>query len=90
MELFEKLEIEMKARRFSQKTIKAYSFHISEFLKTAGLEHATITDDRIKAYSCGLLDKSDPRTVSLAIASIKFLYILTQRTLNMTERLKFQ
>lgn len=69
--LLDKLEIELKSRGFSAKTIKSYVFHTSCFLKRMGMQ---AEHDEIQRYFAGLSEKMDPRTVNLRISAVKFFY----------------
>ncbi|MBU4300579.1 MAG: site-specific tyrosine recombinase/integron integrase [Nanoarchaeota archaeon] len=69
--LLGKLEIELKSRGFSAKTVKSYMFHTSCFLKRMG---AQAEHDEIRQYFAGLSEKMDPRTVNLRISAVKFFY----------------
>lgn len=70
-ELLCKLEIELKSRGFSAKTIKSYIFHTSCFLKRMG---AQAEHTEIQRYFAELSDKMDPTTVNLRISAVKFFY----------------
>jgi len=67
----QKLELELKSRGFSAKTIKSYLFHISCFLNRLG---TCASQDEIQKYFVCLSEKSDPRTVNLRISAVKFFY----------------
>jgi len=69
-----KLNLELKLRNFSQKTVKAYNFHVKKFLLAIDKPPRELSEDEIKNYISGLLDREDPSTVSQAISSIKFYY----------------
>lgn len=69
--LLGKLEIELKSRGFSAKTVKSYMFHTSCFLKRLG---AQTEHDEIRRYFAGLSEKMDPRTVNLRISAVNFFY----------------
>lgn len=82
-ESLKNLNLELKLRNFSQKTVKAYNFHVRKFLSTIDKPSQDLNEDEIKHYVSGLLDVGDPSTVSQAISSIKFYYqTLFGRTLN--------
>lgn len=70
----ERMELEMRSRGFSSKTIKAYTWHVQEAFRNINKEPSSITEEDIKSYTSKMLERRDPRTVSLAIASIKFLF----------------
>lgn len=67
----QKLELELKSRGFSAKTIKSYLFHVSCFLSRLG---TCASQDEIQKYFVHLSEKSDPRTVNLRISAVKFFY----------------
>jgi site-specific recombinase XerD len=69
-----KLNLELKLRNFSQKTVKAYEFHVKKFLLAIDKPPQDLSEDEIKQYMVGLLDREDPSSVSQAISSIKFYY----------------
>lgn len=78
-----KLNLELKLRNFSQKTVKAYIFHVQKFISKIDKKPQGLNDEEIKEYVSGLLDKEDPLSVSQAISSIKFYYMsVFGRTLN--------
>lgn len=70
-ELISKLEIDLRSRGFSAKTIKSYMFHTSCFLKRLG---AQAEHSEIQRYFAALSEKMDPRTVNLRISAVKFFY----------------
>ncbi len=69
--LLQKLEIELKSRGFSRKTMKSYMFHTSCFLKRMGMQ---APQEEIQTYFACLSEKMDPRTVNLRISAVKFFY----------------
>lgn len=70
-ELLSKLEIELKLRGFSRRTIKAYLFHTSYFLKHVGV---SASQDESRRHFAALSERLDPRTVNLQISAVKFFY----------------
>lgn len=74
--MLEKLENELKLRGFSKKTIEAYMFHNKRFLEFIKKDTSEITKDDVKAYLGNLISdkKQSPRSVGLALSSIKFMY----------------
>jgi len=74
--MLDKLEIELKNRGFSQKTIESYLFHNQEFLKFANKKPEEINELDIKNYINYLNTekKYKPRSINLAFSSLKFLY----------------
>ena len=65
------LELELKSRGYSKKTVKSYLFHVSEFLNKTGTEPKP---EEIQKYFVNMAKKSDPRTINLRIAAVKFFY----------------
>lgn len=70
-ELFEKLEIELKLRGFSRKTVKSYLFHVSRFLSFVRID---APEDEIKKYFAELSERMGPRTINQRISAVKFFY----------------
>ncbi|MEA3229402.1 MAG: site-specific tyrosine recombinase/integron integrase [archaeon] len=66
-----KLELELKSRGYSRKTVKSYLFHTSCFLNSAGTE---VSKEDIQKYFVALSETMDPRTVNLRISAVKFFY----------------
>lgn len=71
MDNIAKLELELKSRGFSRKTVKAYLFHASCFLKHMGTESS---QEDIHRYSVDLSKTMDPLTINLRISAVKFFY----------------
>ncbi len=67
-----KLELELKSRGMSRKTIKAYLFHTSCFLKHMRTESS---QEDIQRYFVGLSETMDPLTINLRISAVKFFYL---------------
>lgn len=75
MEPLDMLAAEMRSRGFSRRTIDAYGFHVSAALGRMGKSPESVTECDIMSYTSGLLERHDPRTVSVAVASLKFFYL---------------
>ncbi|MBU4246282.1 MAG: tyrosine-type recombinase/integrase [Nanoarchaeota archaeon] len=69
--LLSKLEVELKLRGFSKKTVKSYMFHTSCFLNKVG---AQASDETVKRYFAELSERMEPRTINQRISAIKFFY----------------
>lgn len=67
----QKLELELKSRGFSRRTIKAYMFHASYFLRRVNPDAPL---EEIQRHFVGMSERLDPRTVNLHISAIKFFY----------------
>ena len=65
--LLDLLELEMKSRGFSNKTIWSYAFHVGEFLKNYKGENPA-------EYFVSLAGKLDPKTINLRISAVKFFF----------------
>ncbi|OYT53194.1 MAG: integrase [Candidatus Altiarchaeales archaeon ex4484_2] len=74
-----KLNLELKLRNFSLKTVKAYEFHVKKFLSTVDKPAQDLSEYEIKEYIAKLLDNENPSSVSQAISSIKFYYQTVRR-----------
>lgn len=73
--MLKKLEIELKIRGFSAKTQQAYVSNNKQFLKFAGKDVNSVTEDDVKSYMAHLMDKGlKPASVSLAMSALRFLY----------------
>ena len=69
----QKLELELKSRGFSKKTVKSYLFHTKNFLsKNPCFE--TINDHDLQKYIVSRTEKEDCLTTNLHIAAIKFFF----------------
>lgn len=66
-----KLELELKSRGLSRKTIKSYLFHVSRFLAFVRIE---APDWEIKRYFAELSERMGPRTINQRISAVKFFY----------------
>jgi site-specific recombinase XerD len=71
---FKSLELEMKSRGFSPKTVKSYLYHNKHFHKHLKRSTEGATEDQIKNYITLLLENQSPNTANLALASIKFFH----------------
>lgn len=69
--LLAKLEIELRSRGFSRKTIKSYMFHVSRFIAFVKID---ATNDEIKKYFAELSGRMGPRTINQRISAVKFFY----------------
>lgn len=74
--MLDKLEIELKNRGFSKKTISSYLFHNQEFLRFISKRPEEINEIDVKNYLNYLTSekKYKPRSINLAFSSLKFLY----------------
>ncbi len=74
--MLDKLEIELKNKGFSKKTIDSYLFHNKEFLKFINKKPEDVSELDIKNYMIYLSSekKYKPRSTNLAFSSLKFLY----------------
>ena len=71
MDSIAKLELELKSRGLSRKTVKAYLFHASCFLKHMGTESS---QEDVQRYFVDLSETMDPLTINLRISAVKFFY----------------
>ncbi len=69
-----KLELEMRARGLSPKTIKSYLYHNRDFIKYLKSRGAGLTEDEVKNYIALVLENNSPATANLALSAIKFFY----------------
>ncbi len=73
--ILRKLEIEMKLRGFSEKTVKSYLFYNQKFLEYIGKSPENITEDDIKEFLANKLSEPISNgTINLIKASLKFYY----------------
>jgi integrase/recombinase XerD len=70
------LEIELKLKGFSDKTLSSYLFHNQKFLDFVKKEPADITEDDIKSYLAFLISdkRQKPASINLAICTLRFFY----------------
>ena len=73
MNHIQKLELELKSRGYSKKTVKSYLFHVSKFL-SKNPSFKTTTNEDLQKYIVSRTGKEDPLTTNLHIAAIKFFY----------------
>lgn len=74
--MLKKLETELKIRGFSEKTVNAYVYHCSNFLKFIGKDPADVSEADIKNYMAHLMSdkKLKPSSVGLMLSSLKFFF----------------
>lgn len=77
MDLLEKMELEMKSRGLSSKTIKSYLFHAEKFLMFIRKPPQEATDLDIKLYAEHIMQKHSGVYCNTAISSLKFFYAET-------------
>lgn len=70
----EKLEIELKLKGSSQKTIDTYSFFISKFLLTLEKTPEKTTEDDVKKFLATLIDSYSNTSCALTISSLKYFF----------------
>lgn len=77
--LIKKLEIELKLRNYSKKTIKSYLYEINKFLKYS--KNKGLNEDTLKKYLLEKLKNKNPSSVghSISIISFFFVNILNQK-----------
>ncbi len=84
--MLDKLETELKIRGFSNRTVEAYRYHNKNFLEFVKKDPKEIIEDDAKRYIAYLMSerKFKPRSVNLALSSLKFFYneILQNRAFN--------
>ncbi len=84
--MLDKLETELKIRGFSNRTVEAYMYHNKNFLEFVNKDPKEIVEDDAKRYIAYLMSerKFKPRSVNLALSSLKFFYneILQNRAFN--------
>lgn len=72
--LMDQLELELRAKGFSRKTIKSYLYHNRDFLRFLGKKLGYTTESDVKKYITFLLENNSPQTARLALSAIKFFY----------------
>jgi len=74
--MLDKLETELKIRGFSQKTVDSYLLHNKQFLNFTKKQPDQVEEQDIKNYLAHLISekKYKPRSVNLALSSLKFFY----------------
>ena len=72
----EQLEIELKLRGFSERTVKSYLFYNNKFLQFTTKPPEAIAEEDIKAYLANLIGdkKKNAATVALVGAALRFYY----------------
>lgn len=86
-----KLELELRLRGFSRKTVKAYVYHVEKFEKFVKKDLKKVRIDDIRNYVNKLISKHNkPATVNLAISSLRFFYrkVLHRKIADNVKRLK--
>ena len=70
------LENELKIRKYSQKTIRAYMHYNSEFLDFTGKSPENVGNEDVKNYLLYLIEEKDASasTLNIAINALKFYY----------------
>ncbi len=66
------LEIELKSRGFSKKTVKSYLYYNADFLRFVGKSAGEATEEDVKNYMAFLIENRSASTASLALAAIRF------------------
>lgn len=73
--MIEKLEVELKIKGFTQKTISTYLYHNTKFLEFIKKKPEEITTDDVKHYMAHLMDKgASPNHINLMLSALSFLY----------------
>lgn len=67
----QKLELELKSRGFSRKTVKAYMFHVAQFLRSI---NPGAPEEEVRKHFIELSEWVEPKTVNLRISAVKFFY----------------
>ena len=72
----EQLDIELKLRGFSERTVKSYLFYNNKFLEFINKPAEAISEEDIKAYLADLIGdkRKNAATVTLVRAALKFYY----------------
>jgi len=78
-QILKQVERELRLRGFSENTIKTYKFFIEKFLLT----YNEITIENAKAFLADLLKHYEISSVSLALSSLKFLYRILGKNLDL-------
>jgi integrase/recombinase XerD len=66
------LELELKSRGFSSKTLKSYLYYNRDFLRFVGKSMGDVDEQDVKEYMKFLIENRSVSTASLALASIRF------------------
>ncbi|MBI2102172.1 tyrosine-type recombinase/integrase [Candidatus Woesearchaeota archaeon] len=74
--MLDKLETELKIRGFSKRTVDSYIYHNRKFLDFVKKEPQSVDENDAKRYIAYLMSerKFKPRSVNLALSSLKFFY----------------
>lgn len=74
--MLEKLETELKIRGFSKRTVDSYLYHNKKFLEFVKKEPQSVDESDAKSYIAYLMSerKFKPRSINLALSSLKFFY----------------
>jgi site-specific recombinase XerD/intein/homing endonuclease len=71
----EKLEIELKLRAFSPRTVESYLYYNKKFLEFVKKEPEQVSEDDIKSYIVNLMGRNiSPKSIILIKAALKFFY----------------
>ncbi|MDR2102035.1 MAG: tyrosine-type recombinase/integrase, partial [Treponema sp.] len=72
----EKLETELRSRKYSAKTMQAYIYFNKAFCRSINKSPDTVTDEDVKGYLAGLdkVKNLSTSSMNLAISSLKFFY----------------
>ena len=75
-EMLDKLETELKIRGFSKRTVESYGYHSKNFIDFIKKDPKEVSEQDAKRYLAYLLSdkKYSPRSVNLALSSLKFFY----------------
>ncbi|MBI2451541.1 tyrosine-type recombinase/integrase [Candidatus Pacearchaeota archaeon] len=88
-EIMKRVEISLKARGLSQKTVKSYLFYISEFISYTNKSNNNFLREDIEKYLAHLKDKNYTNiTLNIALSAINFLYDLLGIRINKIKRPK--
>lgn len=78
--MIENLEVELKIRGFTQKTISTYMYHNTKFLKFIKKKPEEVITDDVKQYMAHLMDKgASPNHINLMLSALSFLYETTMK-----------
>ena len=73
--MLQKLEAELNLRGFSQRTVKAYLYHVKRFLVFSNKDAAAVSEDDVKVYLSKLIsEKKAGSSIVLVKAAIKFFF----------------
>ena len=74
--MLEKLETELKLRGFTDKTLKAYVYHVKKFSEYIKKDFKEVTEDDIKKYMAYLMTEKSykPASINLTLSCLRFLY----------------